>query len=308
MNACSFLPACTHMIHDLGLDDRLAGVTFECPSDKPKIIRSVLEGHAFDSAEIDRVVTEAAHEGRSLYTVDRELLERIAPDLVFTQHVCDVCQIGTSEVERAIFGLPKTPKVVPLVPRRFEDVVENALTIARELGDEPAGTRFVAACRVRLDAVTDRLRAHRLPVRRAMVLEWMDPLYNCGHWIPDQIARAGGSDALSNPAGYSVPLEWERLRLYDPEVLVAAPCGFHVDRAEQELDRLTRLEGWDDLQAVRSGRAFLADADLFTQPSLGGLVNGVELLAALFHPDHFEIPAHLRGKVRSIAPRPVALA
>src|SRR5690348_17490612 len=107
MKACSFLPACTGMIQDLGLEDRLAGVTFECPSDKPKIIRSVLEGHSPDSAEIDRVVTEAAHEGRSLYSVDRELLERIAPDLVFTQHVCDVCQIGTSEVERAIFGLPK---------------------------------------------------------------------------------------------------------------------------------------------------------------------------------------------------------
>ena len=301
MNACSFLPACTHMIQDLGLEDRLSGVTFECPSDKPKVIRSVLEGRSHDSAEIDRVVTAAVQEGRSLYTVDRDLLERIAPDLVFTQHVCDVCQIGTSEVERAIFGLPKVPKVVPLVPRRFEDVVENALTIARELGDEAAGTRFVATCRARLDAVTDRLRAHRLPVRRAMVLEWMDPLYNCGHWIPDQIARAGGSDALSNPAGYSVPLEWERLRLYGPEVLVAAPCGFQVARAEQELDRITGLEGWADLRAVKEGRAFLADADLFTQPSLGGLVDGIELLAALFHPDHFEIPARLRGKVRPIA-------
>lgn len=300
MKACSFLPACTHMIHDLGLDDLLAGVTFECPSDKPAVIRSVLEGHSYDSAEIDRVVSEAAREGRSLYYVDRALLERLAPDLVFTQHVCDVCQIGTSEVERAIFGLAKMPKVVPLVPRRLDEVVENALTIARELGDEAAGRRFVAACQTRMDAVVDRLRAHRLPVRRVLVLEWMDPLYNCGHWIPDQIMRAGGSDALSNPAGYSVPLDWGRLRRYDPEVLVAAPCGFRVDRAEQELDRLTRLEGWADLQSVRSGRAFLADADLFTQPSLGGLVDGIELLAALFHPDHFEIPERLRGKVRAL--------
>ena len=302
MKACSFLPACTRMIQDLGLDDRLVGVTFECPSDKPAVIRSYLEGHTYDSAEIDRVVSEAAREGRSLYFVDRALLERLSPDLVFTQHVCDVCQIGTSEVERAIFGLPKVPKVVPLVPRRFEDVVENVRTIARELGDEPAGERFVTACQARVDAVVDRLRARRLPVRRVLVLEWLDPLYNCGHWIPDQIALAGGSDALSNPAGYSVPLDWERLRRYDPEVLVAAPCGFHVARAEQELDRLTRLEGWADLQSVRSGRAFLADADLFTQPSLGGLVDGVELLAALFHPDHFKVPKRLREKVRQVSP------
>ncbi len=301
MKACSFLPACTHMIHDLGLEDRLVGVTFECPSDKPAVIRSYLEGHTHDSAEIDRIVSEAAREGRSLYFVERELLERLSPDLVFTQHVCDVCQIGTSEVERAIFGLSKIPKVVPLVPRRFEDVAENARTIARELGDEAAGDRFVAACQGRLEAVTDRLRAHRLPMRRAAVLEWLDPLYNCGHWIPDQIAFAGGSDALSNPAGYSVPLEWARLRRYDPEVLVAAPCGFHVPRAEQEQDRLTRLEGWSELQAVRSGRAFFADADLFTQPSLGGLVDGVELLAALFHPEHFQVPERLREKVRPMS-------
>ena len=302
MKACSFLPACTHMIHDLGLDNRLVGVTFECPSDKPAVIRSYLEGHTYDSAEIDRVVSEAAREGRSLYFVDRALLERLSPDLVFTQHVCDVCQIGTSEVERAIFGLSKVPKVVPLVPRRFEDVVGNVRTIARELGDDGAGERFVAACQARVDAVVDRLRAHRLSVRRVLVLEWLDPLYNCGHWIPDQIALAGGGDALSNPAGYSVPLDWERLRRYDPEVLVAAPCGFQVARAEQELDRLTRLEGWADLQSVRSGRAFLADADLFTQPSLGGLVDGIELLAALFHPDHFKVPKRLREKVRQVSP------
>ena len=300
MKACSFLPACTHMIHDLGLDDRLVGVTFECPSDKPAVIRSHLEGHTYDSAEIDRVVSEAAREGRSLYFVDRELLERLSPDLVFTQHVCDVCQIGTSEVERAVFGLSKVPKVVPLVPRRLGDVVENARTIARELGDEAAGERFVAVCQARVDAVVDRLRAHRLPVRRVLMLEWLDPLYNCGHWIPDQIALAGGSDALSNPAGYSVPLDWARLRRYDPEVLVAAPCGFQVARAGRELDRLTRLEGWGELQSVRSDRAFLADADLFTQPSLGGLVDGIELLAALFHPEHFEVPERLREKVRSM--------
>ena len=306
MKACSFLPACTDMILGMGLEDRLAGVTFECPSDKPKIIRSVLEGQALSSAEIDRVVTEASEQGRSLYSVDREALERIAPDVVFTQHVCDVCQIGTSEVERAIFGLTKAPKVVPLVPRRFEDVVENARTIGRELGDEPAGARYADACLARVDAVVDTLRRHRLPVRRALLLEWLDPLYNCGHWIPDQIALAGGSDTLSNPAGYSIPFEWERLRLYDPEVLVAAPCGFHVGRASEELDRLTGLEGWPELRAVKAGRAFLADADLFTQPSLGGLVDGIEVLASLFHPGHFELPARLRAKVRPIG-APVAV-
>src|SRR3569833_3456743 len=171
ITACSFLPAATHMIQALQLEDQLVGVTFECPSDKPAVVRSHLEGNHLSSAEIDKLDSAAARNNESLYFIDVPLLERLAPDLVFTQHVCDVCQIGTSYVEKAIFSLPRPPKVVPLVPRRLADVTENARGIARELGHADAGERLVAATEARIAAVVDRLRADRLPPRRVMVME-----------------------------------------------------------------------------------------------------------------------------------------
>ncbi len=295
MRACSFLPASTDMIYELGLEDQLYGVTFECSSDKPKIVRSRLEGMTLDSAGIDRVVTETAARGETLYSLDFPLLEAAAPDVIFTQHVCNVCQIGTAYVERAVQKLPKVPRLVALVPRRLEDVLGNAETIARELGAEPAGAALVARTRQRFDAVRAALSSARASPVRALVLEWLDPLYNCGHWIPDQIACAGGRDELSAPAGYSVPTEWERILAYDPDVIVVAPCGFDVARAAAEIHGLTGRPGFGELRAAREGRVFAADARLFTQPSPSKLATGVELLAHLFHPSSFAPPPQAAG-------------
>lgn len=191
MKVCSFLPAATNMIYEMGLERYLKGVTFECPSDKPKIIRTYLEGRNLSSAEIETYVTESSNIGKSLYYVDMELLSDIAPDLVFTQDVCDVCQISTSVVQKAIGSLEKQPKVVPLIPRRLRDVYQNALTIALELGEEKVGLDYIASLQKRVRAITDKLREHQVEPNRVMIMEWLDPIYNCGHWIPDQISLAG---------------------------------------------------------------------------------------------------------------------
>lgn len=299
MKVCSFVPAATSMLYEMGLQDLLYGVTFECPGDKPRVVRSHLEGHAYSSDEIDRITTAAAREGNSLYYVDLDLLRQIAPDIVFTQSVCDVCQIGTSCAERALATLDPPPLVIPLVPRTLDDVYENAMTIARAVGREDAAVALLDRLGRRTDAILDQLRAHGAPVRRALVLEWMDPIYNCGHWIPYQIARAGGVDMLSNPGGYSVPIPWDKVRLYNPEVLLVAPCGFDVTRAHAEIDVLTARPGWDELLAVREERVYVVDGNLFTQPSTT-LVDGIELLAALFHPRIFEIPDPLRTRLLQV--------
>lgn len=289
------------MIYELGLHDRLYGVTFECPSDKPKIVRSRLEGMLLDSAAIDRIVTETAARGDTLYYLDFPLLEAAAPDVIFTQHVCNVCQIGTAFVERAVQKLPKMPRLVALVPRRLEDVLGNAETIACELGAQEAGTVLVGRTRRRLDAVRAVLHAADAAPVRALVLEWLDPLYNCGHWIPEQVALAGGSDELAAPAGYSVPTAWERVLAYDPEVIVVAPCGFEVARTATEVDRLTGRPGFAALRAVQGRRVFAADARMFTQPSPSELASGVELLAHLFHPRLFAEPPRAAGRFVRLA-------
>lgn len=288
MKACSFLPGATSMISEMGLEDFLYGVTFECPVDKPRVVRSYLEDNSYSSEEIEKIVSDSVKEGKSLYYIDLDLLKEIEPDIIFTQHVCDVCQIGTSFVEKAIYQLEKKPKVIPLIPRNLDDVYNNALTIAKELGQEEAGKKLIQKVKEREQTILSKLRANNAPLKRVMIMEWLDPIYNCGHWIPYQVSIAGGVDMLSNPSGYSIITPWEKVRLYDPEVLVIAPCGFDIKRSSQEIEKITKNPGWNNLQAVKNNNVFLADADLFTRPSTT-LIDGIEVLASLFHPDIFPL-------------------
>jgi iron complex transport system substrate-binding protein len=295
MKVCSFLPAATSMIYQMGLEENLCGVTFECHSDKPKVVRSFLEGNNYTSLEIDKLVSESKQAGKSLYYIDEELLQQISPDIIFTQDVCDVCQISTSYVERAIYKLKKQPLIIPLIPRNLDDVFDNAITIAKALGKEEAAYHLLAQLKKKTDTILDTLRKNNAPLKRVMIMEWLDPIYNCGHWIPYQIAQAGGVDMLSNPAGYSIVTPWEKVLRYNPEVLVVAPCGLAIERTVKEFDKLTQLEGWEDLKAVKNNTVFIADADLFTCPSTH-LVDGIELLASLFHPAIFPLDEKFKDR------------
>jgi iron complex transport system substrate-binding protein len=299
MKACSFLPAATKMIYDMGLQDLLHGVTFECPPEsagKPVIVRCVMEGKNYSSAEIDKIFSASKAQGKSLYYVEEALLQAIAPDIIFTQDVCEVCQIDTACTAAAVAKLEKQPEIIPLTPGNLEEVFQTAVTIATALGREEAAYHYLASLQKRIDDIIDELRRHRAAPRRVMIMEWIEPVYNCGHWIPYQVAFAGGIDMLSNPGGDSIVTAWEKIAKYDPEVLVIAPCGFHIGRTKEELHLLRQKKEWDQLRAVRNGAVFVADYDLFTQPSPGTLVDGIELLAALFHPKIFTVPAALRSK------------
>lgn len=304
MKASSFLPAATQMIYDMGLQHLLQGITFECPpqalAEKEKVVRCVLEGKNYSSQEIDKIFSASKAQGKSLYYVDDALLQGIAPDIIFTQDVCEVCQIDTACTAAAVARLEKQPQLVALTPNTLQDVLQTAVTIAAALGKEEAAYAYLAALQQRMDEVTDTLRRHRAPLKRVMIMEWIEPVYNCGHWIPYQVAYAGGVDMLSNPGGDSIVTPWEKIVRYNPEVLVIAPCGFTTARTREELHLLTEKKEWKDLTAVQQDAVFLADYDLFTQPSAGTLVDGIELLAALFHRDIFEVPAHLQAKYTTL--------
>lgn len=300
MVACSFLPAATQMIYDMGLQCMLHGITFECPpqalAEKQKIVRCVLEGKNYSSAQIDKIFSASKAQGKSLYYVEEELLEQIQPDLIFTQDTCEVCQIDTKCTAAAVTRLKKKPQIIPLTPNNLDDVYQTAITIATALGYEKAAYQYLSALQERVAFILDTLRLHQMPLKRVMLMEWIDPIYNCGHWIPFQIAQSGGIDMLSNPAGDSIVTSWDKIVRYNPEVLIIAPCGFHIQRAEEEMHLLTAKNGWNELKAVKTKQVYLADYDLFTQPSASTLVDGIELLAALFHPGLFKIPAHLMTK------------
>jgi iron complex transport system substrate-binding protein len=299
MKACSFLPAATRMIYDMGLQHLLVGVTFECTAEaagKPKVVRCLLEGKKYSSAEIDKIFSASKGQGKSLYYVDEELLNELKPDIIFTQDVCEVCQIDTACTAAAIANLEKQPQVISLTPRDLEDVFQTALTIAEALGRAEAAYRYLADLQKRMSNIQDILRKNKMPRVRVMLMEWIDPVYNCGHWIPKQIARAGGIDRLANPAGDSAVISWERIIKYNPAVLIVAPCGFSTGRSLEEMPLLFQKQGWMGMDAVQHNRVYVLDFDLFTQPSAGTLVDGIELLAALFFPQLFTVPRQLQNK------------
>ncbi|HEU4470209.1 MAG TPA: ABC transporter substrate-binding protein [Flavisolibacter sp.] len=304
MKICSFLPAVTQMIYDMGLQHMLYGVTFECPpaalAEKPRVVRCVLEGKQYSSAEIDRIFSASKAQGKSLYYVDEDLLQSIAPDVIFTQDVCEVCQIDTACTAAAVAKLARRPEIVPLTPQSLEDVMATAVTIARAVDREEAAFAYLASLQKRTALVLDTLRSAGMPLKRVMLMEWMEPIYNCGHWIPYQIAQAGGIDMLSNPAGDSIVTPWEKIVRYNPEVLVIAPCGFDTERSAQEIGLLAQRPRWQELEAVKKDQVYLADFDLFTQPSASTLTDGIEVLAALFHPQLFAVPPQLQHKCKKL--------
>ena len=300
MKASSFLPAATQMIYDMGLQNYLHGVAFECPTialnEKQKVVRCMLEGKNYSSAEIDKIFSASKAQGKSLYYVDEKILRQIQPDIIFTQDVCEVCQIDTACTAAAVAKLEKQALLIPLTPQNLDDVYNTAIIIASALGEEEAAYKYLASLKKRIQHILDTLRAHSMPLKRVMLMEWIEPVYNCGHWIPFQIAQAGGIDMMGNPSGDSIVTPWKKILKYNPEILIVAPCGFHVNRSMEEIHLLTEKQGWQSIQAVQNKNVFVLDYDLFTQPSASTLVNGIELLTALFHPQLFKVPQHLQHK------------
>lgn len=296
MRVCSFLPAATEIIHRMGLEEFLCGVTFECKSDKPKIVRSILEHKNYNNSELNCIISQIKAQGKSLYYIDEALLQSLQPDVIFVQDGSDAGLTDTSYVQRCIHNLSKLPKVVGIRPRNLTDVFDNIIAIGRAMGKEGSAYRLLAELKQKTESITDIIRPAKTPVKRIMFAEWIDPLHNCGHWIPDMISQAGGVDLLSNPSGYAGMVPWEKVRKYDPEVLIIAPAGFKPQRTLQEMNELISQPGWDELAAVRNNTVFIIDGGLFSRPG-PGLVKGIELLAALFYPKLFSIPAALTKKI-----------
>lgn len=286
MRIVSLIPSATEMIAALGLLDRLVGVTHACdfPAEARRLPRVTSTSIPEDagSGEIDLAVKESAAAGTPLYELDVELLERLSPDLVVTQEVCEVCAVGASEARSCLPGLSTRPTVVSLHPHHFDDVLEDLLTLGRVTGTEERAAEVVAESRARIDSVIRLVRDR--PTVDIVVLEWTDPLFSAGHWTPDLVELAGGRELLARPGERSRELTWDDVRRTDPEVLLLACCGQDRDRALADLEHLRGLPGYDELRAVRAGRVHAADGGAhFSRPG-PRLVEAVELLGEMLHP------------------------
>lgn len=300
MRIVSLLPSATEIICELGLREQLVGVTHECDwpasvRSLPKVTNTLIPTDA-TSAEIDALVRDRMGQQSALYTLDMEMLERLQPDLIITQALCDVCAVAEEEVKSAACRLASLPGVVNLEPETLDEVFTAIRTVAKETGQQAAGVATVAKLRERVERITSRTKAVDRP--RVALLEWIDPPFSTGHWNPELVRLAGGLDELGQEGSKSVTLQWKRIIAYKPEVVVISCCGFTVERTMQEVGVLANVGGWEDIPAVRDGRVWVADgSSYFSRPSQR-LVDSLELLAHVIHPELFDLPDWVTPPVR----------
>jgi iron complex transport system substrate-binding protein len=275
MRIVSFLPAGTEIAHALGAGGDLVGRSHECDyplgaERLPIVSKPALELSGLSQGDIDAAVSAHMQTGESLYVVDEGLLNSLAPDVILTQNLCQVCAPSGNELTRVLASLPSKPNVVYLTPRTLAEIDENILAVGDAIGRTREARALVARNRERLDA----LRA-ATPARRTRVtfLEWTDPLYCAGHWVPEMIEIAGGHDPLGRAGGDSVRMTWDDVHAWKPEVVVVAPCGFGLAEAE----RMAR-----ELPAIPGARVCPVDANAFFARPGPRYVDGIELLAKLF--------------------------
>jgi iron complex transport system substrate-binding protein len=291
VRVASLLPSATEMVHFCGAGDALVGVTHECdyPTDVeklPHLTSSKIDGHNLTSAEIDAAIGEHLTDTGSIYALDAKLLDELAPDLIITQSLCEVCAVSMDLVWEAAAGLRNEPEVLSLNPTSLRGVLEDAVRIGEALGRGEEARAKVATLGERLARVEEALA--ELPRPRVGCIEWLDPAFSAGHWVPEMVRIAGGEEILAEPGQPSARLGWEEVFEAAPEVLVLMPCGFDARRTVEEARRvLPELPGWSELPAVREGRVWAVDANSYFSRPAPRLVDGVEILARILHPEVF---------------------
>jgi iron complex transport system substrate-binding protein len=284
----SFLPAATEMVFALGLGDRLVGVSHECDFPaaakmKPVVVKPALPVEKMSLREIDAAVAERIGSDQSLYQVDERLLEQVAPTHILTQDLCQVCAPSGNEIARALGALPVKPEILWFTPHNIEEIFGALQELGAATGRSAQAEELNAAARARLQNVVELTKnVRRRP--RVLCLEWIDPYYCCGHWVPEMVELAGGADALGRKGADSVRISWTDIVALPPEILIVSPCGFGVEEAAEQARQLLQQPGWNNLPAVRNDRVFAVNANAYFARPGPRVIDGVELLAYLIHP------------------------
>ena len=309
----SFLPSATEIACALGLADSLVGITHECdyPAEiksKPVVVRAVLPIETMSQGEIDRAVAERMRAGESLYQIDEALLRQLAPDLILTQDLCQVCAPSGNEVSQVLKALPHAPQILWLTPQSLSEIFDNVRELGAATGRTPEAESLVAACEARLARLRERL-ANVAERPRVFCMEWLDPVYASGHWVPELVKLAGGVDELGRERGESVRVSWDDVLAWDPEVLVIMPCGFNLQQTMKQIWNVFGRYGsgsphrFFELSAVKNNRVYAVDANSYFARPGPRVVEGAELLARLIHPALFKnepVPPEFAGAYQPV--------
>jgi iron complex transport system substrate-binding protein len=303
MRIASLVPSATEMLFAVGLGESVVAVTHECDYPAatralPHLTRTVIP-EGLDARQIDAAVKSTVSEGRALYELDEERLAELAPDLIVTQAVCDVCAVSYEDVVQVAARLPSEPRVLQQDPSTLAEMLEDVVRLGEAAGVEAAAHELRGELEGRLAAVRAAVSGATLP--RVIALEWLDPPFVGGHWVPEMISIAGGEDVAGPPGLKSPEVQWGALSGLNPDVVIAMPCGWYVEES-----RAQALEHWEWVAGLGAGRVYAVDAaSTFSRPG-PRLVDGVELLGHILHPDLVDPPGNIGfAEVRAPAHGPI---
>ncbi|HEY3132350.1 MAG TPA: ABC transporter substrate-binding protein [Acidobacteriota bacterium] len=290
MKICSLIPSGTEILFALGVGEQVAAVTQFCDypeqaKTRPIVSRPRVDTSVLTSREAARVIESLLRSGQGTYVFDTDWLRREKPDLILTQDLCRVCDLESEKVIKAIADLHPAPQVLVLSPQNLSHILKNIRLVGEATGAEASASALAKRIEDRMGEIA--CKAEQASTRpRVFVLEWVEPLAAGGHWMPEMVELAGGSDQLGRPNEPSVLLAWEQVLRYDPEIIVMTPCSCPIERTLADVHVLAGLDGWSHLAAVRKGEVYIANSDYFVRPGPRVLL-GLEFLAQLIHPEQF---------------------
>ena len=286
----SFLPSATELLYELGVQDRLYGVTHECnfPEDainKPRVIRSVFEPERMSSKEIDEKIIELVSNGKDIYELQIENLKKANPDLIISQEICEVCSAYTNQVNNAMKILGGRPEVFAMNPHDIQGILSNIEEISRKIHESEKGIKLIESLEKRISFFKEKQISDKPKV---LAIEWIKPFYSAGHWVPEMIETVGGKNLISKKSEHSKKISLGEIKNSDPDIIIMMPCGFNVKRTIEEYDK--NLKGdhdWQSLRSVKDGNVFAVDANsYFSKPSMR-TITGIEILGKIIHPEKF---------------------
>ena len=291
MRICSLLPSATEIAFALGLGNSLVGVSHECDfpqaaREKTVVVTSKVDPNQSSSSEIHNIVSATVKDNQSIYNIDLNLFQQANPNLILTQGLCDVCALDYDQVVEAARSLTQQPKIISLNPATLFDMLTDISHVGQDTGKTKEAEWFVANLLQRIDSVRHRIASSNLRPKVAC-LEWMDPVYSAGHWVPEMVEFAGGADGLAKVGQPSKRLTWNTIQEYRPDIIILMPCGFTVERTLEEVDLLYEMPGWNELPAIKNGQLFAVNGHAYFNRSGPRLVDGLEILAQIIHPELF---------------------
>jgi iron complex transport system substrate-binding protein len=290
MRIVSFLPSATETLYELGAGNQIVGVTHECkyPSQarkKPRVIRSSFDPGQMTGRDIDNKIVELMRSGNDIYIVDENTLKRASPDLIVAQGLCEVCSPFTKEINRAVSLLGGRPDVLVLDPHDLDDILVSIMDVAEKIGKVREGRKLVASLQKRIDIVRSSISMKIKRRPKVLCVEWIDPLFTAGHWVPQMVEYSGGINGLGSAGEPSRRMDIDEAVQLDPDTIVLMPCGFNIDQTLKELPTLARNEKWKSLQAVKNGNVYAVNANAYFSKPGPRTVVGLEIIAKILHPE-----------------------